>query len=206
MRTKLLGVMVAGSLLVLSLACQRENLMSFQFGGEVDLVNDFNDLLGGAISVGDPVSGVFRYDLDTEDGNLSPYAGLYVHTAPPAGISMEIKGLVFRTDPGDVDFHVEVDCFIGNPAHTLVLSSWTNIIPMLEPGILEGSLLHISLSDLTHGALAGDALPAELNLEDWTFALGAVSLNAGDSGDVFLQIAIETLEPCSSRERCGGPS
>lgn len=195
MRTKRLSLILVGSLLVLLPACQGENLVSFQFGGSVSLLDDFNDLLGGAISVGDPVSGVFRYDLNTGDSDPSPYGGLYVHTAPPAGISVETKGFVFRTDPVNVDFQVEVDSFIGHPADTLILSSWKNIIPILESGILEGSLLHVSLSDLTHGALEGDALPAELHLEDWTSAFGTIRIDAGGNGDVFLQFSIDTLEP-----------
>lgn len=113
---------------------------------------------------------------------------------------MEINGLGFWTDPKDVDFRVEVDSFLGNPADLLLLSSWTNTISVLEPEILEGSLLQISLSDLTHGALAGDALPLELQLEDWTSAFGTIRIDAGMSGDVFLQFSIDTLEPCSSRE------
>lgn len=200
MRTKLLGVMSLGAVLVLLPACQRANLVSFRFGGEVGLVDDFNDLLGGAISVGDPVSGVFRYDLFTQDSDPSPHTGLYVHRTPPAGISMEIEGLVFRTDPKDVHFQVEVHSFFGDPADMLILSSYTNRIPILEPAILEGSLVNISLSDLTHGALAGDVLPVELHLDDWTSAFGTIRLDAGDSGEVFLQFSLDALEPCPSSE------
>jgi hypothetical protein len=208
MRTRLLRFIVAVSLLFFALPSHGsgENLIPFKFGGEVGLVDDSDNLLGGAISVGDPVSGVFTYDLDTEDSEPSPYFGMYVHTAPPSGISMEIEGFVFQTDPNAVDFEVYVDDFIGHPTDILDLSSWTNTIPILEPGILDWSLLNISLSDLTHGALTGDTLPAELDLDDWTFALGSVSLNAGENGVVFLQFSIDTLEPCASREICGGPS
>lgn len=200
MKTKLPGIILFGFLLVFFTACQRENLVSYRFEGEVGLLDDFNDLLDGAILVGDSVSGVFRYDLETEDSNPSPYVGLYMHRKPPAGISVEINGFDFRTDPEDVDFRVEVDSFFGDPADMLILSSWTNRIPILEPGVLEGSLLRISLSDLTHGALEGDALPAELHLEDWTSVFGTISLDAGSEGNVFLQFSVEALEPYSSGE------
>ncbi len=201
MKTKALGIILSGFLLVSVPACQRENLVSFQFGGSVGLLDDFDNLLGGAISVGDPVSGVFRYDLNTEDSDPLPYSGLYVHTAPPAGISAEIKGFVFRTDPANVDFQVEVDCFVGHPADILVLSSWKNTIPILDPGILEGSLLNIALSDYTHGALEDDGLPAELHREDWTSAFGTIRLDAGGHGSALLQFSIETLEPCPGCDR-----
>lgn len=204
MKTNLTAMILLGGLLVLFPACQKGNWVSFPFGGEVGLLDDPNNLLGGVLSVGDPVSGVFRYDLDTLDSDPSLYRGLYLHREPPAGISAEIEGLVFRTDPEDVEFQVDVDCFLGHPADLLILSSWRNIIPVLEPGIVEGSLLQISLSDRTHGALESDALPVEINLDDWTSAGGAILLDAGASGDVLVLFSIDTIQSCSSDGLCAG--
>jgi hypothetical protein len=74
---------------------------------QVRLVDDPGGFLGGAINVGDTVKGRYIYESTTPDTNPAPTVGDYQHTIPPFGIRLRVGGLVFRTDPSNVDFLVE---------------------------------------------------------------------------------------------------
>ncbi len=208
MRARLICLAIGVSIFVFAFPRQGvgARLISLRFAGHVGLIDDIDNLLGGAISVGDPVAGTFTYDLATEDSEPQPCLGLYLHLASPNGIVAEINELPFRTHERDVDFEVYVDDCLFHPADVLTLTSWNNIVPIIDPEVVESSVLSIAFSDLNHEALASDALPTELDLNDWTFAFGSVHIDAGENGTVFIQYSIEELETCASHEGCGSPT
>ena len=81
----------------------------------VESVFDQSGVLAGVISQGDVITGRYVYDLTTEDTNSLPTVGDYFHTATPFGITLDAGGFLFRTDPNNVNFLVEIVNDHGNP-------------------------------------------------------------------------------------------
>ncbi len=93
------------------------------------------------------------------------------------GITLEVNGFLFRTDPGDVDFLVEI-CNDHNDNHdAYLLRSYNNLfdisVPLGDPSFTwsRDNHIHWQLYDSSHTALAstaGTALPTMPPvLSDW---------------------------------------
>ena len=139
---------------------------------QVAVVDDPCGLLNGQLSVDDIITGSYIYDSDTPDtdwvhGAASDTVGRYWHYSPPYGITLFVGGLIFQTDPADVEFLVE----IVNDAEPLMedgynLRSYNNL-PVYE-GVAV-SHIHWQLDDDSGSALSSDALPTMPPvLEDWS--------------------------------------
>jgi len=93
-------------------------------------VQDDNGLLGGAVSVGDTVTGVFVYDT-TAATNGSTTATTSCDVTTGVGVVNALDGLTFRSDPNNVNFHLELDRNVkdaaGNTADTFLFGSSTNL-------------------------------------------------------------------------------
>ena len=74
----------------------------------VDWVDDQGDYLEGNITPGDIITGTYTYDSDTADSNPSSTVGDYWHYNSPFGISLNVGGFDFKTDPTDVEILIEV--------------------------------------------------------------------------------------------------
>ena len=83
---------------------------------EVAVVDDRSNVLGGAIKVGDIITGTYVYESTTPDTNPDPTVGDYLNTTAPFGITLNAGGFVFRTDPTNVDFIIEIVNDHGIPA------------------------------------------------------------------------------------------
>lgn len=139
---------------------------------EVATVDDMGNTLGGAIEVGDIITGQYIYESTTLDTNLSATVGDYWHNTSPYGISLEVNGLFFATDPEDVQFLVEIvnDHYYQGGWDNYLLRSYNNL--PLPGGIIVD---HISwqLDDPTATALSSDALLIDPPiLEDWQSIFG----------------------------------
>lgn len=134
-------------------------------------VDDANDVLGGAIVVGDTITGTYTYDTDTEDSNHAATVGDYRHTSSPYGIFLNINGYEFKTDLNDVDFLMELANDHGaTPRDNYLLRSYNN-----APAGLNVSVDHISwqLDDDTATALDSIDMPTNPPvLADWTSVFG----------------------------------
>ena len=150
--------------------------ISIDITATISLISDSYGFLTGHIDVGDIIHGTYIYEATTADTNGLSEVGDYRHTTAPFGITLEVNGFLFRTDPGDVDFLVEI-CNDHNDNHdAYLLRSYNNLFDISVPSPESPWYLdnHISwqLSDfLTHNALAssaGTALPAMPPiLSDW---------------------------------------
>src|SRR5947207_9825110 len=60
----------------------------------VETVDDYGNLLGGAIQPGDTIAGTYTYNGAASDTNSFPFVGDYWHTTAPYGISLKAGGLV----------------------------------------------------------------------------------------------------------------
>ena len=139
--------------------------IAIKIEGEVTIVNDPFDLFGGAIQVGDKITGKYIYDSTTPDSEPSSTLGLYEHTSSPYGIELECGGFVFKTDPNDVEFGIIIyndfytygDAYAPYSVNNLDLSNGLKV-----------SFIGWALIDSTGNALSSDALPTTIPiLSDW---------------------------------------
>lgn len=150
-------------------------VICIELTAEVAFVRDSANLLGGAIFVGQIITGTYIYDPTTVDSNSAPTVGDYWHSVPPFGLTVVAGGLVFQTDPDDVLFLVEiVNDHFDPPRDVYILRSYNNL-PLFDfPNV---SVEHISwqLNDRTATAHDSEALPtAPPVLTDWQSILGLI--------------------------------
>ncbi|MEO7725101.1 MAG: hypothetical protein ABIU29_10545, partial [Chthoniobacterales bacterium] len=70
----------------------------------VTVVDDRDNLLNNSVSVGDTITGTYVYDSTAVDSNQLPEVGDYHYTTGPNGIRLNLNGMLFATDPAQVDF------------------------------------------------------------------------------------------------------
>jgi hypothetical protein len=127
---------------------------------EITEVDDPMGFLGGNINVGSEMSGSYVYDLNNIDSNPMSTVGDYIHNAQPYGITLNTGELVFRTDPYNVEFWVEIVNDHGIPAiDNYLIRSYYNEFPVSFPGAT--NTIDWQLDDPTLAALSSEALPAE---------------------------------------------
>ena len=135
---------------------------------EVTLVDDPYNLLGGAINVGDKIKGKYIYDSTTPDSYPGyQFVGMYEHFTTPYGIELKCGGLVFKTDPNNVEFAITIfndfyyyygDAYAPFSVNNLDLSNGNKV-----------SFIGWALTDSTGNALSSDALPTTAPvLSDWS--------------------------------------
>lgn len=117
--------------------------------------------------------------------------GDYQHSTHPFGITLNVGGFVFRTDPNNVNFLVEIVNDHGNPASdNYLLRSYNNIFD-----VGSSSVTHISwqLDDPTLTALSSQALPTVPPvLADWQSVVGLTIV----SGEFFIRSHVTSANLC----------
>jgi hypothetical protein len=168
---------------------------------EVSEVSDPGGYLGGAINVGDVITGTYVYESTTPDTNSFPTVGDYWHTTAPFGITLNAGGIVFRTDPNNVNFIVEIVNDHGIPARdNYLLRSYKNIFDRAVPSEREN---HIAwqLDDPTLSALTSEALPTVppvLSAWQSIFGLTIESRSSYNTG-FFIRAHVTSAERVCSR-------
>jgi hypothetical protein len=125
---------------------------------QVASVDDSSNILNGEVQVGQIITGHYVYESTTADTNALPQVGDYWHTVSPYGIVLNMGQRVFKTDPDNVSFLMEMvnDYYAMD---NYLLRSYKNLsIPILPNG---GIVDHIAwqLDDYTATALADSTLP-----------------------------------------------
>lgn len=163
---------------------------------EVVTVDDLGGVLAGAINVGDVVTGTYVYESTTPDTNTLPTVGDYWHTTAPFGITLNASGYVFRTDPNNVDFLVEIVNDHGTPARdNYLLRSYNNIFD-----IGSNTENHISwqLDDSTLNALSSEALlTVPPVLADWQSLFGLTIESGFYFDQFFIRSHVTSANICS---------
>jgi hypothetical protein len=134
---------------------------------EVTYVNDPGNLLGGAINVGDEITGKYIYDSTTPDSIPDPSIGFYEHTSSPYGFKLKVGGFEFKTDPNDVDFLIAIfdNSYFYYSGDFYGVVSYNNL--QLSNKI-DVDLILWGLIDQTDNALSSDVLPTTAPvLSDW---------------------------------------
>ncbi len=193
-----LVALLASSMLVVGATMEADaEPISIAITAEVAYVDDPGGFLGGAITVGDVITGTYRYESTTPDTNPLPTVGDYWHTSAPFGITLIAGGLVFRTDPNDVSFIVEiVNDYLGRDNY--LLRSYSNVFDISVPSETSN---HISwqLDDPTQTALSTEALPTVPPvLADWQSIFGITIESRNDYSafydDFFIRAHVTSAE------------
>ena len=157
--------------------------------GKVTSLDDRDGLLGGQISIGDIITGSYTYDTSTRDTNPASSVGDYQYWSAPYGISLSLNGIVFATDPGNVNFLIELlDDHTGMDAYAL--RSYNNL--SLSNGVWVD---HISwvLVDYSRAALSSTKLSAEPPvLDNWPYDWG-LRIHFGYKGGSLIQTKIDSV-------------
>jgi len=90
----------------------RAGFVTFAFEGEITSVRDDNGLLGAAVEVGTPFSGVYTFDSATPDTDPNPRGGVYENAI--TDFSGLVGGIPFE-GPGDSVNTIEIRDDWGDP-------------------------------------------------------------------------------------------
>jgi hypothetical protein len=141
-------------------------LVIIQITAEVDRVDDPFDYLKGQIKVGDIVTGRYVYESSSPDLNAWPNQGHYEYSTGPYGVLIRVNGFEFQTNPGSVDFVIDIGNDYADSDDYFLLSH--NNLPFPDGTYVGGIYWHLSDSIMT--ALSSDALPTTAPiLDDWGF-------------------------------------
>jgi len=140
-------------------------------------VSDSENLLGGAIQVGDTMTGKYTYNTRVQDSAPSyPKIGYYQFTSVPYGFEMMAGGFVFKTDPNTVDFEIwvydNIDYYGPPPFDMFHVVSDKNLALSNKMSV---DIIFWELGDTTGTALSSIALPTSAPvLTDWDRGMGLV--------------------------------
>ena len=141
--------------LTLSPPRARATLITIQIEAVVDYVGDPHGYLEGKVSPGDIITGSYMYESTTPDTNPLERGGRYEHAAAPHGIFLSVGGFDFETNPGNVDFLIEVEN--DHPPDDNYFLRSRNNLPLSNAAPVDRISWH--LHDPTGRALSSDALP-----------------------------------------------
>ena len=172
-----LMVSVFGSITPQQAVAASDSTITIAITATVQTVDDYANLLNGAIQPGDTVTGTYTYNAAASDTNSLPTVGDYWHTTTPYGVSLNVSGRVFETDPQNVSFLMEL-VNDHNGRDNYLFRSYNN--RRLSNGLY---VTHIAwqLDDPTQTALKSTALPKTApRLSSWQSLFG-LTLEGSDS-------------------------
>ena len=140
--------------------------VTIRVSGTIVTVDDFANVLGGAVTPSMPFVAEYTFDTATTDENPDPTVGDYWQRTAPGAMKMQVGGLTFETDPANRMVLLEV---VNRSMDNYLVRSYNNL-PI--SGLYVGHL-GWQLDDPSGQALAGDALPSGAPaLAQWTSAFG----------------------------------
>jgi hypothetical protein len=154
---------VAGLIVLLAGRSARGAIVSVEIIGQVTYVDDRDEVLGGQIQANDIFVGSYSYDPFLPDSNPLAGVGEYEHLSSPFGITLNINGLLFASNPQDVHCLIELYNDYGSTDRYMISS--TSNLPV--DGVEVGQILW-QLNDSNCTALNSDALLMTAPvLSDW---------------------------------------
>ena len=164
---KEIGISIlAATLLGIVCLSAKADLITIAISGQVTTVNDQYNHFGNNIQIGDTITGTYTYDSTILDSELSPESGLYYNTGNLCGISLNVSGFNFKTDPTNVDFLVSAGNYaLGGDSYALL--SYHNS-PLIDTTQVQ--YINWQLDDSTGTALSSDILPLTApDLSKWNY-------------------------------------
>jgi PEP-CTERM motif len=145
-------VLVIGLVLGLGERAAEAGPVTWEFSGEIAIVTDIDNDLGGAITVGTPFSGSFTFDFATPDGDPSIVAGRYNNAI--TAISGRVGAYAF-SGTGAFNSVIRITDSPGGDNDAFVFGMGDILFPDFG-GVFSLSFL---LSNADGSAFASDALP-----------------------------------------------
>lgn len=144
---------------------------------KVTSVIDDYSLLGGAISIGSEVQGIYTYNTSSSDSPAG--SGGFWYYQAPAGIVLSAGGLSFQTDPANVRFVLGLsNGAAGSGVDYYSVLSYNNLAVANQVVV---SSIGLELSDSSGKALSNLLLPPNApNLGDWD--VHSVLISGGKGG------------------------
>ena len=99
---------LAVSAVLMPAGLAQASVITYEFEAQVSLVVDPVARLGGAITQGMTFTGRYVLDSAQADSNADPGLGDYRFQAPPAGISMDVGGFTFASDPASLNMLIAI--------------------------------------------------------------------------------------------------
>jgi len=127
-------------------------LITFEFAGVIDSVDDPHNLLEDSIHVGDTFAGSYTFDPDTPDSRPNdPQRGTYDSPGPTINLAMGILDILVESSNARTGVSND---YYGQDGYRV------GMIQPFQLGELRILEMAISLRDLTSSALDSDVLPA----------------------------------------------
>lgn len=169
---KQIGLIAVFMLSAMTLA-KAENIL-FTFSGTITYLDDRELILDGSIANGTAFNGFYIFNSNASDTNTDATVGDYQFTTSSFGVVIKIGNYVFRTNPQNVDFLIEV---VNRPERdNYLFRSYNNVCS--RPLLVE----HISwqLDDSGGTALTNALLPlTPPNLNEWESMYGLTVQGGG---------------------------
>ncbi len=190
--TRLLLQGIACTALGIGTVCA--NPLVVYMSAHVTAVDDVNGALAGQVTVGQTVSGIYRYE--TTPSNTLPPVGLYPQSPGQAGIRIPIGSFLFQSDAQGS--HLDISVIAGTPSWNPGWSSagFFNIesrSPVLVADNLWVNDIRINFQDPLGYAPYSTALPADL--PDLTrYTQSTISITGGGMpGEYAVTLAIDSV-------------
>jgi hypothetical protein len=171
----------------------RAEMVTIAISGQITSVDDQYGHLENKIHVNDTFSGTYTYDSTMLDSNPSSTVGDYWYSSNLCGVSLNIGGFNFKTDPTNVNFLVEVSNNNTLQSDNYLLYSYNNL--PLSNGVLVDHILW-QLDDSTGTALSSDALPLTApDLSKWNSSYLYIDSSRGGEFTISATITSAVLIP-----------
>ena len=176
------NVRVAIAFLLLLVASVGAEIKKFTFQGTISFVGD-QGVLGGSVTNGSAFEGLYVFDTTAKDSSTDSTVGAYWYTNSAFGLVVKVVNFVFRTNPWNVDFLIEVVNQPGDDAY--LLRSYNNIASqtgsVCSQRVLVEHILWV-LHDSTGAALTNAFLPVTPPiLSAWQGVSGLTVTGPGES-------------------------
>jgi hypothetical protein len=132
----------------------RGDIVTMGISGYVSSIGGQQGALPEAVNLYDVISGYYIYETTAIDTNPSLTEGDYDYRSSPFGISLNLNGMIFASNPQNVDFQIVInndykgtDSYILNSNNNLPLSNGTTV-----------TQCRWELNDNTASALSNDLL------------------------------------------------
>ena len=115
------------SLMIFSTMASAEQV-SYEISATVINFDDFNNKLGGAVSVGQQITGTYTFETSVPDGDPSPEYAYYDQTfSGSAGFDLLLNGLSLKSDPSQPGYMHSI--YVGNSSYSdnFSVGSWGNV-------------------------------------------------------------------------------
>jgi hypothetical protein len=203
MRRAIITIGLAVLMLGLGKTTQAE-WITIQIEGVVDYVSDFGNHLQGKVDVGDIITGWYTYNTATPDSSpLDPAQGNYWYYSAPAGVSLQINELIFKTDFENVQFQMAMRNDIPTNGYDIYAFNSFNNTTSVNETLIDS--INWQLIDYEGNALSSDVLPIsaphlglwESNrfgiVSDRSFIIGGYIISAVPEPTTLLFLALGTL-------------